>query len=44
MDGWMNCMNISALADVIQRCIHAVDCGTCYSVPKETGRGRDKTM
>lgn len=42
MDGWMNCMNISLLSEVIQRCIRTVDCCTCYSVPNETERGRDR--
>lgn len=41
MDGWMHSMNISLLTEVMQRRIRTVDCGTCYSVHKETERGRD---
>ena len=35
-------MNISLLIDVMQRCICAVDRGTCYSVPEETEGGTDR--
>lgn len=33
-------MNPSLLIEVMWRCIHTVDCGACYSVPKEKERGR----
>lgn len=42
MVGWTHCMNISLLIEVMQRCIHSVDCGACYSVQEETERGRDR--